>query len=245
MTRERLLLRHDRSTRLVHLGAAIAIIALVVSGFGLADLMPDPVVSLFGGHLAFDTMHRLFGLIFSAALVLLPVLMPARAKGLVRDVTDFHRPDTRWPLAFLRFFLRPEQHRPPHHKGRFDPAQRVIFLGLGISLLLLVVSGVSLYLMPPSARMLLAWAVRIHIFATVVLIVCAGIHILAGSGLLWTHRGVTRAMFGNGRVRVSLARRLWPHWARRTAAESDLADPAPEVDASGRHIVNSSPEDPQ
>ncbi|MBN9151164.1 MAG: cytochrome b/b6 domain-containing protein [Micrococcales bacterium] len=226
------------------MGAAILIIALVVSGFGLAGLMPDPVASLLGGHLVFDTTHTLFGFVFSIALMLLPPLMPTRTRCLVRDVTDFHRPDIHWPLAFLRFSLHPERRRPAHHKGRFDPAQRVIFLGLGISLVLLVVSGLVLSLIPPSARVLLAWAVRIHIFATVMLLVCASIHVLAGSGLLPTHRGVTRAMFGSGRVRLSLARRLWPQWARIEATESDLVDPDPEVGTVGGEIVDPSLEDP-
>jgi cytochrome b subunit of formate dehydrogenase len=245
MTRERLLLRHDGIARLIHLGAAILIIALVVSGFGLAGLIPDPLASLLGGHLAFDNLHMLFGLILSATLVLLPPLMLSRTRGLFQDVIDFRRSDIRWPLAFLRFSLHPERHRPPHHKGRFDPAQRVIFLGLGLSLALLAVSGIALYLVPPSARILLAWVVRIHIFATVILLVCVSIHVLAGSGLLPTHRGVTRAMFGSGRVRLSLARRLWPHWARREATESDLVDPVPEVGTEGSEIVDPSPADPQ
>lgn len=131
------MLRHDRGARLIRLGAAILIMALVVSGFGLAGLIPDPMTSLLGGHLVFDTTHTLVGLVFSAAFAFLPPLMPARARGLVRDVGKFDRTDTRWPLAFLRFSLHPRRPWPPHHEGRFDPAQRVIFLGLGISLVLL------------------------------------------------------------------------------------------------------------
>lgn len=38
--------------------------------------------------------------------------------------------------------------------------QRVVFLGLGGSLLLLVASGVVLYFAPPNARLVLVWAVR-------------------------------------------------------------------------------------
>jgi cytochrome b subunit of formate dehydrogenase len=215
----------------------VAVIALVFSGLGLAGLMPDPVTSLLGGHVWFDTMHRLFGLIFSAALMLVSLLVPARTRGLLSDVSGFRRSEVRWPLAFLRFSFHPRQSRPPHHDGRFDPVQRVVFLGLGGSLILLVGSGIVLYFASPYARLILVWAVRVHVFATVVLIVCVCIHILAGSGLLPTHRGVARSMFGNGRVRLSLARRLWPGWARRQATDSNFApDPASEVGDSGQQV---------
>lgn len=246
MTGEQTLLRHDRDARLIHWAVAVAVIALVFSGLGLAGLMPDPVASLLGGHVWFGTTHRLFGFIFSAALVLVPLLAPTRTRNLLGDVSDFRRSDVRWPLAFLRFSLHPRRSRPPHHDGRFDPVQRVVFLGLGGSLLLLVGSGTVLYFAPPYARLILAWAVRIHIFAAVVLIVCASIHIFAGSGLLPTHRGVARSMFGNGRVRLGLARRLWPGWARRQAADSAFApDPASEVGDSGQRASGPPPSEPR
>ena len=246
MTGEQTLLRHGHDTRLMHWAVAAAVIALVVSGLGLAGLIPDPVTSLLGGHLWFDTMHRLFGLIFSAALVLVSLLVPGRTLGLLGDVSDFRRSDVRWPLAFLRFSLHPQRSRPPHHDGRFDPVQRVVFLGLGGSLVLLVASGIVLYFAPTYSRLVLAWAVRVHISATAVLIVCVCIHILAGSGLLPTHRGVARAMFGNGRVRLSLARRLWPGWARRQATDCDFApNPSAEVGDSGERASGAAPSGPR
>lgn len=220
MTRGHTLLRHGRDTRRAHLGVAVAVIALVFSGLGLAGLLPAQVVSLLGGHVWLDTTHRLFGLIFSVAFVLLALAVPVRTRGLMDDLSKFRRSDARWPLAFLQFSLHPERHRPPHHDGRFDPGQRVVFIGLGGSLVLLVASGVVLYIAPSSARLVLAWGVRVHIVATVVLIACACLHILAGSGLLRSHRGVARSVFGDGRVRLSLARRLWPTWAREHQAES-------------------------
>ncbi len=241
-----MLLRHNGDIRLAHLGGAVAVFALVFSGLGLAGLLPDPLASLLGGHLWFDTMHRLFGLIFSAALVLVTLLVPTRTRNLLGDVSDFRHSDARWPLAFLCFSLHPKRRRPPYHSGRFDPVQRVVFLGLGGSLILLVGSGIVLYFASPYARLILAWAVRVHVFATVVLIVCVCIHIFAGSGLLPTHRGVARSMFGNGRVKLSLARRLWPGWTGRQATESDLApDPASGVVDSGKRASGLPPSEPR
>jgi formate dehydrogenase subunit gamma len=40
-------------------------------------------------------------------------------------------------------------------------------------------------------------------------------HILIASGLLPGYRGVARAMHLGGRLRVAVARRVWPGWLER------------------------------
>ncbi len=200
---------------------ALLVTVLVVTGLGLVGWLPERLAAMFGGHLWFDTVHRQLGLFLAGAAVLLALWVPAKMLGLWEDVATFRVSDRRWPLAFLRFSLSPKRHPAPSHEGRFDPLQRVVFLGLGISLLLLVVSGVILYFVSPYARGVLAWSVRVHVLATVVFTVLVCLHIFAGSGLLRTHRGVAAVMFGDGRVSLNLAQRLWPGWTRQQMAECD------------------------
>jgi hypothetical protein len=79
----------------------------------------------------------------------------------------------------------------------------------------LVTTGFASNSTPTNIRLLFAWAVRIHLAAAWVFIGAVGVHVVAGTGLLPTHRGVARAMFGDGRVQTELVCRLWPGWTAR------------------------------
>src|SRR5699024_4088311 len=109
---------------------ALAIIVLLVTGLALGGYFADQLVALLGGHLLVNTMHSMLGLAFAVALVLLVLLLPAKVKWLLQAALYFRRNELRWPLDFLRFYLRPGRHVAPFHDGFFDPAQRVIFIGL-------------------------------------------------------------------------------------------------------------------
>ena len=220
------LARHSLGARVLHALDALVIMVLLASGLALGELLGEQIVALFGGHLLVNATHQLLGLAFVIAWVLLVLAMPDRVHGLLRDTVYFRRRELRWPLDFLRFSLWPRRFAPPFHDGRFDPAQRVIFISTIVALALMGVSGVYLYLAPPLGRMMLAYAIRIHIATAWVLIGCLCIHAVAGSGLLRTHRGLATAMFGDGRVAVALARTLWPGWSRRQASIELAALPA-------------------
>lgn len=211
------LLRHAAATRLLHGVDALVVAILLVTGLALGDVIPDGVAALLGGHLRINAVHRLLGVALAAGLLAIVVSVPRRVARWLRDVAHMHRADWRWPLDFLRFFIRPRQHTPPFHAGRFDPAQRIVFLGIFVALAATSASGVYLYFWTPAfplGQLSMAYAVRIHIAAAWLLIACLGLHIIAGSGLLWTHRGIAAAMFGNGKITAKTAHKLWPGWAR-------------------------------
>ena len=90
-----------------------------------------------------------------------------------------------------------------------------MFLGLAG----LVASGTALYLIPPQASSALGLAVRSHTAAAWLFAVSLAVHIIVGSGLLPSHRGIARAMFGDGSVRRPLAIKLWPAWVKRQEHE--------------------------
>lgn len=208
------LLRHGGATRLAHVVLALVVGVLIVGGLGVAERLPDELISLFGGHTRLATVHRNTGLAVGFALLVLALVAPGRLIGLLADVLQPHRGRVRWLCAFLRYSLH-RRRSSPWHDGRFDPLQRLVFLVLGGSLLVLVVSGGVIYASPPQARLLLAWAIRLHGAAAVALIGAVCLHVFSGSGLLPSHRGVARAMLGDGRVSLVVARRLWPGWTRR------------------------------
>ncbi len=212
---ERTLLRHGRRARLAHLVLALLVLALIVSGLGMGGRLPDSLTNVLGGHEKLAAWHRQLGLVFGACLLGLPLVAGGRLRRMLAEMVRFHRSELRWFVPFLRYCLRPHRHEPPFHYGRYDPGQRIVFLLLGSSLLVCTLSGLVLYVAPPQHALLLAWAIRFHVGASVALIAGVGLHTLAGSGLLPSHRGVARGMFGDGRVAVVLARRLWPGWTAR------------------------------
>jgi cytochrome b subunit of formate dehydrogenase len=218
------LARHGLRARALHSLTALVIAVLLVTGLALGDVFANSVVTLLGGHLAVNSVHRQLGMILATALVLLVLLLPGRVRCLLHDTIHFKRDELSWPLDFLRFYLRPARHPVPFHDGRFDPLQRVIFAGIIGSVVLVCASGVYIYLAPPLRQLLLAYSIRTHIVASWLLIGFLCAHILAGCGLLRTHRGIATAMFGDGRVAVGLANNLWPGWTRRQTGKT-LAGP--------------------
>ena len=209
-------LRHAGVVRLAHLAWAIASGWLIASGLGIHERLPAWAIHLLGGHVVLVTWHGYVGNVLGLMLLLAPFFLHRKLGRLLGAIVQFHRADAAWPLALLRSLLHPRQkHFLPWHSGRFDPAQRVVFLVLVSSFALLVITGLAFNVIPTHIRLLFAWTVRIHLAAAWVCIGAVGVHVVAGTGLLPTHRGVARAMFGDGRVQTELARRLWPGWTAR------------------------------
>lgn len=218
------LLRHGRGTRIAHAINAVTVIVLLVTGLALGDRLTDGIEALLGGHLVINGTHRLLGLGFAAAVVLVPLGARQRVTGLIRDTLIFRSGDGRWFPAFLKFYWHHGRGQAPFHDGRFDPAQRIAFLGILTCCALLAASGVYMYWLPDWGRTLFVIVINTHVYAAWVLIVLLMLHVTAGLGLPRTHRGLARAMFGDGKVPARLARKLWPGWTRRQALAS--VDPA-------------------
>src|SRR5690625_7765123 len=120
----------------------------------------------------------------------------------------FRRTDWAWMPAFARHYFRPGHHAPPFHEGRFDPAQRLVFIGLTVSLVLVAASGSVLFAFVDMSRAVFMWTIRTHIAAGWLRIISTILHVLARLGLPRRHRRLVRAMVGAGRVRLGEARTL-------------------------------------
>lgn len=220
--------RHGLTARALHFANALVVIVLLLTGLVLGGVLPEGGAALIGGHLGDNATHRILGLAFAIALAVLAVALPRRVGHLLHDIGRFQKRDWLWSPRFLAYYFSRRRNRAPFHDGRFDPAQRIVFAILIASLTVATASGVYLYFWNPTfplGQQALGYAIRVHITASWVLIVCVCLHIIAGSGLLRTHRGLVTAMFGNGRVSLALARTLWPGWADRSAPKP-AQDPA-------------------
>lgn len=218
----RSLRRHGLFAQVAHGADALAVLILLVTGFAVGGVLPEAVASGLGGHVALNGVHRELGLALSLLLVLATVLLFRRMARLVAAALYFPPRDWRWPWNFALHLVRPSRHAVPFHAGRFDPAQRLVFLALIASLCALCASGLYLYWSPPLPPSLMGPMIRVHVVAAWVLIAALGLHLLAAIGVLPTHRHLLGAMFGSGCVPVEAARRLWPGWtARRLAGTPD------------------------
>jgi cytochrome b subunit of formate dehydrogenase len=131
-----------------------------------------------------------------------------------------------WPKAAFTGKFR-------HHRGHFDPGQRVANIVIVVGLLVLVASGTALVFIHGGS-----WFVRlaaIHRWTTFLLAPVIAGHVLVASGLMRGYRGVWRSMHWGGRVRTETAARLWPGWLEEhgsatpdTTSELDLV---PQEDA--------------
>ena len=221
------ILRHSGGVRLAHLLLALAIGWLILSGLGIHEMLSAWLVRMLGGHIVLVTSHRWLGYALGMATLLALIFQWPRVRAFLGAILRFHRSDAAWLSGLLRSLLHPRKAPLPWHAGRFDPAQKLVFLILVSSLALLVVTGVAINFIPSSARMVFAWTLRSHLAAAWALMGATSVHVFAGLGVLPTHRGVTRAMFGDGRVRIELSRQLWPGWSDRQlkASVRDALDP--------------------
>ncbi|TAM90334.1 MAG: hypothetical protein EPN41_01825, partial [Candidimonas sp.] len=186
-------LRHTVAARGLHALNAAAILALIATGLALAGFLPDSLTARMGGHVVANTTHRMLGLAFVIAAAAAAALLHARCRRFARDIVGSG-------------VLGP-------HAQRLSAAQRAVFAILVISATIAGVSGVYLYVLPKAPLWVFLVAIRAHVYGSWVLIAALSLHIVAGLGILPTHRGIARSMFGDGTVPLRIARTLWPGWA--------------------------------
>ena len=215
------ILRHSRGVRWAHLLLVIVVGWLVLSGLGIHERLSTQMIHALGGHVLLVNSHRWFGYALGAVLLLALVFLQRRLRAFLGAILSFRRSDAAWLPGLLRSLLHRRGDSLPWHDGRFDPAQRLVFIVLLGALALLVATGVAINFIPSGARMVFAWTLRTHLATAWVFIAAASVHVFAGLGVLPTHRGVTRAMFGDGQIKTELGLRLWPGWTARQLKTKD------------------------
>jgi len=198
--------RNNRRARLLHTGFYLVTLVLLFTGWWLlsghegrpsvlARLVDEPDVEL----------HRQAGWAL-AALAAVAVTLGARgALTFVRETLRVNRGDGRW---LARFPLGAVTGRFGHHRGHFDPGQRLANLAFVATLGTLIGTGVGLTTVHGGPTFV--WLHHAHRLATYVLAVLVTGHVLVAIGVLPGYRGVWRAMHLGGRVPAVTVRRLWP-----------------------------------
>lgn len=204
--------RHGAAARWLHGINALAMLLLVGSGLAIGERLPPGWVATLGGHERLNDLHQGLGLALGVAAVALALAVHRRTASWLRELCRFRLHEWRWPLELLRHALGPARHPPPTHDGRLDPLQRLVMLLLLLSAVLVGLAGTGLLLATGAPRWLLALLVRLHVYASWLMLAALGLHVVAGVGILPTHRGIARSMFGDGTVPSGMAERLWPRW---------------------------------
>lgn len=207
--------RHGRHARWLHGTNAATMLVLLATGLALGDWLPAALVAVLGGHGVVDGVHQWLGLVFVAAAIVLSGVWRVRLRFLLGQLSRWRRHDARWPFACLRHALAPLRTPVPWHAGYFDPLERAVLTIMLAAVVVAGASGVYLYWLPNAPTWVFIVAIRAHVVAAWVVIAALACHLLAGLGVLPTHRGLLRAMFGDGTLPLATARRLWPGWAAR------------------------------
>jgi formate dehydrogenase subunit gamma len=229
--------RNNRGTRLLHGGVFVVTTVLAITGWWLLSGREGHNSLL--ARLAGETdaeLHRKAGWVLVGLAVAALTVGVRGAVTFVRETIRVEHGDgrwfARWPAAALgRGFA--------HHRGHFDPGQRVANVAFVVLLGTLIGTGVTLTTLHGGPTFV--WVVRVHRYATYAFVVLAVAHVLVAVGLLPGYRGAWRAMHLRGRVPAATVRRLWPaslqHATDRPARrvdEPDGVEPrrAPTVSAS-------------
>ncbi|NUT32573.1 MAG: cytochrome b/b6 domain-containing protein [Hamadaea sp.] len=203
--------RYNRRTRWFHAAAYLTVTVLLATGWLLVagrEGRPSPLARVTG--VADTTLHLWAGWALTALAVVASTLGVRAAVTFVAESVRWRRGDLRW---FVRWPAALVTGRFADHDGHFDPGQRIANLVMAALLVALVGSGIGLVLVPGGPGFLVLR--DIHRWATFLLTPVLIGHVVIASGVLPGYRGVARAMHLGGRLRVAVARRVWPGWARR------------------------------
>ena len=170
---------------------------------------PSPLARLSG--VPDTTLHKAVGWAFIGLAAVGLVAGVRAVRTFVVESVRFRASDRRWFLAWPAALLTG---RFARHEGHFDPGQRIMNVLLTLSLLVLVGSGLGLVSLHGGP----AYVVfnRLHTWSTYLVTALLAGHILIAAGVLPGYRGVWRSMHLGGRLRIGVARRLWPGWLERS-----------------------------
>ncbi len=209
--------RYRRRSRWLHAGVYVTVLTLMATGGWLLlgrEGDPSPLSRLAG--LPDTRLHVWVGWVF-VGLVGLGIAAGVRgAVWFVAESLRYERGDLAWFRAWPRAGLTGPF---PWHGGHFDPGQRVANLAMLAALITVTVTGVAMALMHGGQAFV--WLVPLHKWSTYALIPLIVGHVVIASGVLPGYRGVWRSMHLGGRLRTSVARRVWPGWTEQRLDDHD------------------------
>ena len=198
--------RYRRPARLFHAACYLTTLVLLATGWWLLsghEGQPSLLARVAGRS---DVeLHRQTGWVL-VGLVVIGLTLGVRATAtFVRETARVDRGDGRW---FLRWPRGAITGRFAPHRGHFDPGQRVANVAFVATLGALIASGIALTTLHGGPTFV--WLVRVHRYATYVLLPLVGIHLVLAIGVLPGYHGAWRSMHFGGRTPKTTVERLWP-----------------------------------
>ena len=203
----KLIQRYGDRTRMNHWAVAILFICAGLSGLAIFHPSMYFFSALFGGGSWTRILHPFFGVLMVLGFVFLFFQV-------VRD-NFWTREDTAWLKHSPDLLKGDEDAMPP--VGKYNAGQKIVFWIFGISLILLLVTGIMFWrpwfadLFPIVVR---RFAVLIHAIAATALIISVIIHIYAA---IWV-KGSVQAMT-RGTVSENWARKHHPLWYKKISGD--------------------------
>ena len=203
------ILRYTFRERANHWIAALSYIYLLLSGLAFWSPSLFWLAEVLGGGQLARTLHPWFGLIFIGAVIYMYVLWASQMR-----VTET---DKAWWRS-LRYYVRNEDEKMPP-AGRYNAGQKLLFWGFFVCGLLLLLSGLVLWLpeyIPWSLRYLRYIAVLVHASSALLTIGLFMIHIYMS---VFAERGAFGSVI-RGDVTVDFAKRYHPGWYEEVVRSS-------------------------
>lgn len=207
------LVRYGLGERLVHAGAAVTYVYLLLTGLAFwSPALYWLAIVLGGGYLS-RALHPWAGLVF--ALVVLRMFVGWRRDMRTTDA------DRAWRRAMAQYMRNEDERVPP--AGKFNFGQKQLFWLMSWGALLLLVSGVVLWVpqwFPPSFAWVREVAILTHAVAALATIGGFIVHLYMGLAVV---PGGLHAIL-HGDVSETWARHHHPLWAdemRSTARDGD------------------------
>jgi formate dehydrogenase subunit gamma len=197
------LVRYTASERANHWAVGISFILLALSGLALFHPAFYPLSMLFGGGVWSRILHPFIGILM--ALLFIAMFFRFWTLNIITPA------DKEW-LSRFKELLGGNEHKMPE-AGKYNGGQKVLFWLLTACMVLLLVSGITIWRAYFSALFPIGLIRLASLAHAAVAALMIGLIIVHAYAAIWT-RGTTRAMW-NGTVSRAWAKQHHPAWFRQ------------------------------
>jgi len=190
--------RFDTKERILHWFVAASFLTLLLSGLGLYSRLFHGYFDLFGGGQGAILVHKVAGVVFFAASLLLFF-------GHFREMNSFDADDRVWFRTLGGYLSKNPEHI---ESGKFNAGQKAFGIFMGIATLLLGITGLINWFPLSFPRAIVQLSLLVHGLLFVLFVMMMVVHVyLTTIGNPGTLEGM---LYGN--VRRIWARKHHPKW---------------------------------
>ena len=190
--------RFDTKERILHWFVAASFFTLLLSGLGLYSRLFHGYFDLFGGGEGAIVVHKVSGVVFFFASLLLFF-------NHYRDMKSFDEDDRAWFRALGGYLSKNPEHL---NSGKFNAGQKIFGIFMGIATILLGITGVINWWPEAFPRLLVQVSLLLHGLLFIVFIMMVVVH--AYLTTIGNPGTLESMIYGN--VRRIWARKHHPKW---------------------------------